>query len=423
MIPTIEEILEQRIKSDEEKKAIESQWTIDELGFNSRASQLQEQRWAIQSLEGENHLQRDKSYRAKNEQIDGIRNFLSDQEDLFRKQITLASLKHSIPTMGNFQRDSHISYRCNSSGSANEEVLYETPLVKVIATYSLTDKPTNKIDYVVGIYAHYRFKDMINRMLGIATQFNEHFPEHDAILKFKSFKTLEDAKVYNDRNKNKIIQEWIPQIEKFNDEVQSASDDLESVFDFRLIGEDTLNGYYSRSQIEKFNDEVQSASDDLESVFDFRLIREDTLNGYYSRSQNYNIESKEKNKMVLFWDDTKFWDGTIQYKEENKGSFIVTLSGWQLFVNPMGVTRSPDAIQLRGIYGTLIYNEFNLPHLSDFMRDISSLADEQEKKEKHIEWIAELAGEADLLEDYLTHVNNPDEVRAEVEEYKRRMVI
>jgi hypothetical protein len=67
MIPTIDEILEQRSNTETEKKNIESQWTIDELGFNTRASQLQEQRWAIQSLEEENSLARDKSYRAKNE--------------------------------------------------------------------------------------------------------------------------------------------------------------------------------------------------------------------------------------------------------------------------------------------------------------------------------------------------------------------
>jgi hypothetical protein len=128
--------------------------------------------------------------------------------------------------------------------------------------------------------------------------------------------------------------------------------------------------------------------------------------------------------MVLFWDDTKFWDGAaIQYKEENKGSFIVTLSGWQIFVNPMGVTRSPDAIQMRGIYGTLIYNQFNLPHLYDFMRDISSAADDQEKREQHEKWIAELAEKSSVdLEDYLKHIKNVDEIRKEIEEYKRRVI-
>jgi hypothetical protein len=282
--------------------------------------------------------------------------------------------------IGKFQRDSHISYRCDAS--ASEETLYDTPLAKIIATYSVTDKPTNKIDYVVGIYAHYRFNEMINRILGIAAQFNEFSPERDTILKFKSFKTLEDAKAYNGRNKNKIIQEWIP-------------------------------------QIDQFNAKVQSASDDLESVFDFRLIKENTLRGYYSGSRNYKIESKEKNKMVISWDNTEYG------KEEDKGSFVVTLSGWQIYIDPANKsTNPPDAIQMRGIYGTLIYNQFNLPHLYDFMRDISSLADEQEKKERRIEWIAELAGKLTVdLEDYLTHVNNPDEVRAEVEEYKRRRMV
>jgi hypothetical protein len=378
--PTIEEILEQRIKSEETKKSIESQWTIDELGFNSKADQLQKQRWNIETLERENYNSRDKSFRTKNEKIDGIRNLLSDQESLFRKQITLASLKHAIPTMGKFQRDDHISYCCNSSGSANEEMLYETPLVKVIATYSLTDKPTNKIDYVVGIYAHCRFKDMINRILGIAAQFNKHFPEHDTILKFKSFKTLEDAKSYNERNKYKIIQEWI-------------------------------------LQIEKFNDEVQSASDNLESVFDFRLIDGDVLSGYYSGSKNYKIESKEKNKMVISW--SNIWEN-----EGTEGSFVVTLSGWQIYVDPANeTTNPPDAIQMRRIYGALIYNRFNLPHLYDFMRDISAAADEQEKREQHEKWIAELAEESSVdLEDYLKHIKNADEVRKEIEEHKRRVI-
>jgi hypothetical protein len=377
MIPTIDEILEKRNKAEEEENKIESQWTIGELGFNAKASQLQEQRWVIEHLEAENHNSRDKAYRSKNEKIENIRDQLADTEDLFKKQITLASLKHAISNMGEFQRDSRISYRCDSSGSVNEEILYETPLVKIIATYSLTDKPTNKIDYVVGIYAYRRFNSRINRILGIAEQFNKNFPEHDTVLKFKSFKILEDAKRYNDRNKYKIIQEWIPQIEKFNDEVQSASDDLESVFDFRIIRGSIL--------------------------------------GYYAGSPNYKIESKEKNKMVISWDHTKYGE------ENDKGSFLVTLSGWQLFVNPMGVTRSPDAKQLRGILGTLIYSQFNLPHLYDYMRDIASDADEQEKREQHEKWIAELAEKSPVeLEDYLKHFKNADEVKKEIGEYKRR---
>jgi hypothetical protein len=380
MIPTIDEILEQRNRTEEEKNKIEAQWTIDELGFNAKASQLQDQRWAIETLERENHGSKDKAYRSKNEKIENIRGQLADTEDSFKKQITLASLKHSIPTMGNFQRDDRISYGCDSSGSVSEEVLYETPLVKIIATYSLTDKPTNKIDYVVGIYTHARFSVIINKILGIAKQFNKNFPERDAVLKFKSFKTLEDAQKYNERNKYKIIQEWV-------------------------------------SQIEKFNDEVQSASDDLESVFDFRIIRENILNGYYSGSPNYKIESKEKNKMVISWDYTRYGE------ENDKGSFLVTLSGWQLYVNPMGVTRSPDAKQLRGILGTLIYNQFDLPHLYDYMREISAAADEQEKREQHEEWIAKLAEKSPVeLDDYLRNFKNADETRKEIEEYNRRTI-
>ena len=378
MIPTIDKILEQRNRVEEEKSKIEAQWAIEEIGFYTKASQLQEQRWAIEHLEAENHNSRDKAYRFKNERIKNVRDQLAGIEDLFRKQITLASLKHVVPNMGEFQRDNRISYRCgDSSGSANEEILYETPLVKIIATYSSTDKPTNKIDYVVGIYAHARFSAIINKILGIAKQFNEHFPKNDTVLKFKSFKTLEDAQKYNERNKNKIIQEWIP-------------------------------------QIKKFDDEVQSASGDLESVFDFRIIRGNILNGYWAGSPNYKIESKEKNKMVISWDNTRYGD------IDDKGKFNVILSDWQIFVTSIV---PPDAKQLRGILGALIYYQFNLPHLYDYMGDIASDADVQEKREKHEEWIAELAEKSTVeIEDYLKHFKNADEIRKEIEEYKRRMV-
>jgi len=360
MIPTIDKILEQRNRVEEEKSKIEAQWAIEEIGFYTKASQLQEQRWAIEHLEAENHNSRDKACRSKNERIENIRGQLASIEDLFRKQVTLASLKRAIPNMGEFKRNSRISYRCDSSGSANEEILYETPLVKIVATYSLTDKPTNKIDYVVGIYAH-------NGILGITRQFNKNFLEKDTVLKFKSFKTLEDAKRYNERNKNKIIQEWIP-------------------------------------QIEKFNNEVQSASGDLESVFDFRIIKGDILNGYWAGSTNYKIESKEKNRMVISWDNTVYGD------KRDKGIFDVILSDWQIFVRPADTSMAPpDAKQLRGILGALIYYQFNLPHLYDYMGDIASDADVQEKREKHEEWIAELAEKSTVeIEDYLKHFKNAD---------------
>jgi len=57
------------------------------------------------------------------------------------------------------------------------------------------------------------------------------------------------------------------------------------------------------------------------------------------------------------------------------------------------------------------------------MGNIASDADVQEKREKHEEWIAELAEKSTVeIEDYLKHFKNADEIRKEIEEYKRRMV-
>jgi hypothetical protein len=379
MIPTIDEILEQRIKSEEEERNIESQWAVDEIGFNARASQLQKQRWDIESLEGQNHRLMDETYRVKNEKIQVIRSMLKNQEDLFKKQITLASLKHAIPTMDEFQREDNRW----SPDSLQEKIVYDTPLVKIFALFGTGNKPINKVEYTLKIFAHEPLRRAINSEMIREKNHGKYYfsPEDNLLIIQKSFKTLEDAERYHERNYPKLIQEYVP-------------------------------------QIDQFNSKVQSASDNLESIFDFRLIKEDTLRGYYARSTDYKIESKEKNKMVISWDNTKYG------AEDDKGKFNVVLSGWQIFVDPANeTTNSPDAIQLRGILGTLIYNEFNLSHLYDYMRDISSAADEQEKREQHKEWIAKLAEKSTGdLENYLTHVNDPDGIRKEVEEYKRRMV-
>jgi len=57
------------------------------------------------------------------------------------------------------------------------------------------------------------------------------------------------------------------------------------------------------------------------------------------------------------------------------------------------------------------------------MGNIASDADAQEKREQHEEWIVKLVEKSTVeIEDYLKHFKNADEIRKEIEKYKRRMI-
>ena len=368
MTTNIEEYLNMKNESKEQTRKIENQWKIDEAGYDSKQKQLQNERRAIEALEREVYNQKDSAYREKNEKIKEGEQRVSDKLYSLNKEITLCSLKHCLPNIGEFEK----TRGWNHHGSIEEDILYDSPLVRIYAIYNLSNKPVNKIDYAIGIFAHSKFHSVINSLLGIAVEFNRYHPEDDVILTSKSFKTLEDAERYNERNNEKFIQDYIPRIEEFNALVQGASDTLKSVFDFRLI---------------------EGNSDRLDESKEY-------LKGYYARSANYEIISKEKDKMVLSRDGEPI---------------NIILRDWDFEI----INAPLDAIELRNILGTLIYSHFNLPHLYNKMGNIFEEADKLERARQRQEWIAELSEKSESeLEDYLNHSTNAGEIKKEIEEYR-----
>jgi len=366
---SIEELLDLRAKTEEEKGNIESQWKIDEGGFDIKASQLMEQRWAIEELERKNHNQRDEYFRNKNEKISNLNKIVKDQEDLFKKQITLASLWYCLPSVqftrgwGHFNPD-----------EIKEEIVYDTPLVKIFALFGENNKPTNKIEYTLKIFTHAPFRSVINLMIKEKQHGKYYFgPDDDLLITQRSFKTLEEAERYHNRNYQKQIEKYIPQIDAINAEIQTASNSLEEVFDFRFIDGNILDGYYAYSP-------------------------------------NYNIISKGKNEIVISQDTSRFFE--VPARKE----FTVTLSNWDLQITP-----EPDAIQKRSIYGALIYNYFQLPHLYEFMDKIYEDADKMEKEQQHRDWIkAEWFRLKDIpKENWFVNWGNREELIEEVEKYGR----
>jgi len=99
-------------------------------------------------------------------------------------------------------------------------------------------KPVNKYEWIVSI----KLAEQVSRS-GLlkyvwATYDEIHWGWRDELPQFyqRDFKTEEEAKAYAERNRAKICQELIKGIRQVEWEIEGANDNIDEVFDFRLLG-------------------------------------------------------------------------------------------------------------------------------------------------------------------------------------------
>jgi hypothetical protein len=332
---TMDEYLAEKNNSNIALREISCQWKLKEEEFKKQNSVLWERRRALEQAERDLHYLEDSEYRKVEERSKEISSKIDAEKSLLLKQISLVSLKHCLPV--GFKKERDFRYPV----SIKEEVLFETPLVKIIAVYFNGDKPVNKIEYQVGIYSTEQYNRAINRLMGISKELDQYHDGNDLILTSKSFKTIEDAERYNNKNKERIIKNYISRIEDFNSLVQSANDDFESVFDFRLIERKELRG----------------------------------------QRNHYQILEKEENKLVISSENYDY------VNKEDRGTFVVTLVGWDFIITPNSGTKEPNYIQLSDILSSLSLDLFELPHMFKVVNEIDILAREISQERSKREWI------------------------------------
>jgi len=359
----VDEFLNFRTETRKQIEIRELQWKVDEQGFSQKDMQLQEQIWELESLQRQNN--RDKSAAEESKRLD-IHNHnvgIKSRLDQFKRQITLSSLKHCNITEFEMEKNRY------EKTEQKIEYLYQTPLASLIAIYEqqnpdgYSSRKVNKVDYYIGLFANKPYRTTIYKLLGERDDpsLNTEGGYYTAIeIYHNRFKTLEDAETFKERNKARLIKDYIPRIDRLNFEVQSAEDDFNAVFDFRLIeGPEFERGH--------------------------------------SGDKKYTITKAERNYMELSWSKDA-WAGDERI--EFYGKISVKQDGFSFQIDG-------DLEDKSQIYRALA-NYFTLPHLESEIQRAYDAHRAQVSEEKRLKVLA--MSDEELIKHY--YIRSPEEAQA-----------
>lgn len=351
----VNEFLNFRTETRKQIEVRENQWKVDEQSFVQKDKQLQDQIWELEGLQRQNSNDKSKAEESKRLDINNHNVDIKSRLDQFKRQITLSSLKHLYSTDKiEYQRERGYRY---APDDFKEEVVYDTPLVKIFALFGKNDKPTNQVEYTLKCFTHLPLKRTINPLMIREKNHGKYYfsAEDDVLITQKSFKTLEEAEQYHARNKAKLIRDYVPQIDALMSEIQNAEDDFDKVFDFRLI------------DIEDFN-------------------------------RTNTIKNITKNRLEFTWTKT---DWSFREKVTESGDVVVNQSGFEF-------QTEGDLEYQNLIMQKLVREYFIMPHLYEEAEKMSKMRDVYVSEKRRLAVLA-MSDEQLMRERYL---ETKEDVRA-----------
>jgi hypothetical protein len=108
-------------------------------------------------------------------------------------------------------------------------------------------KPVNKYEWTVNVEVTKEVRSLLQYVWSAYKQISWGWREEPATFYQRDFPSIEKAKGYGKRNRDKICKELIASTKQAEQQIQNANDNIDEVFDFRLLNS-VLNPNYSGSR-------------------------------------------------------------------------------------------------------------------------------------------------------------------------------
>lgn len=127
--------------------------------------------------------------------------------------------------------------------------IYKGRFAIVYDRVTIGSKPINKYEWIVGV----KLAEQVSRSGLLKYVWSTHDEIHwgfrDELPQFyqRDFKSEEEAKAYAERNRARICEKLVEGIRQVEQEIETANDNIDDVFDFRLLIDSILDPQYSQA--------------------------------------------------------------------------------------------------------------------------------------------------------------------------------